>query len=164
MSAPSVASLFEEGVDSRLNAIRRTCPGIVCQRPVLQGIEHLSSRSPYFNTRIHDMDPEDSGYFSIWDDCRDRHIYICNKKVGRSNCFNIEMNIEMFLDLVATQDSDTGIMLPGEFKKNYYFIQRAIIDIADTPGNVSIFCDNGRSRSPSLLAAYLVACYVWVHC
>ena len=33
------------------------------------------------------------------------------------------------------------------------------LQIADTPGNIVLFCQNGRSRSPMYLVAYLVVSF-----
>jgi hypothetical protein len=109
----------------------------------------------------HDTDPEDDGYFAVYDEYKERYIFVCSRQVGRTRAFNEEFEIMSYLDLMGPKDIEAASL--EEYERITYanVIKAMISQMANTEGNISVYCFNGRSRSPAFVAAYFVAvgCY-----
>jgi hypothetical protein len=115
-----------------------------------------------FRNRVHhDTDPNDAGYFTIYDEYQQRNIYICSRAVGKSRPFLDEFNIKNVLDLIGPKDLHPIVMTEAEVRRFYLVMMLLVIEMANTEGNLCVYCYNGRSRSPAFVAAYLVVveCY-----
>jgi CO dehydrogenase/acetyl-CoA synthase beta subunit len=115
----------------------------------------------YYHRTYHHLDQEDDGYFWVQDDFKDRKIYISKREVGRSRAFNEEFGIMHFIDLVNTNDEMSVDLGVRARESVYQQICRIVLQIAQSDGNVVIFCGRGRTRSPAHVAAYyiVVMCY-----
>jgi hypothetical protein len=76
--------------------------------------------------------------------------------VGRSQAFVEKKSITYFIDIVGTDDDHWTNITPHPRYKWYSMMVAAALQLNCCDGNVSIFCDRGRSRSPAFLAGYLV--------
>jgi hypothetical protein len=104
---------------------------------------------------------DDIGYFTIYDAFNERNIVIAHRKLGENASFRTQHNIQHCIDLRRTRDDSYLMLTAGEKKKIYGYVMAVVLQIADAPGNVCIYCIMGRSRSPAFVAAYLVVvcCY-----
>lgn len=104
---------------------------------------------------------DDVGYFTYYDSFNDRNIVICHRNLGVSSAFRREHGITHCIDLKRTRDDSYIMLTAGDRKKIYAIMKSVVIQIADTPGNLCMYCIMGRSRSPAFLAAYMVVigCY-----
>lgn len=103
----------------------------------------------------------DVGYFTFYDSFNERNIVIAHRSLGENAAFRKQQNIQHCIDLRRTRDDSYLMLTAGEKKKIYGYVMAAVLQIADAPGNVCIYCIMGRSRSPAFVAAYLVVicCY-----
>lgn len=86
-----------------------------------------------------------------------RSIFFATVDVGRSQEFCNRFEISHFLDLICTDDTDQTLLTPLLQQRAYDSMKLAVLDMASSPGNICVYCYNGRSRSASYVAAYFVA-------
>ena len=110
----------------------------------------------HYNAVHHNDSSKDTSYFQYWDNRKQRYIYVSRKEVGRSRVFNEQKHVDYFLDLVGSDDIHWYDLTPRERQKLHDSFIDVALQLECCDGNVSIFCDRGRSRSPAYLAAYLV--------
>ena len=104
---------------------------------------------------------DDPGFSSVFDDYKERHIYICCRRLGKCKGFLRENNIKYTLDLIGPLDIHPIVMTEGEVRTFYDIVKRTIQGMLSVDGNLCVYCCSGRSRSPAFVAGYLVtaACY-----
>lgn len=115
----------------------------------------------FYDRKYHHEDSDDDGYFWVFDQFKNRKIYVCKREVGRSKAFNEEFCIKYFVDLCRTNDEFSGDLGVRAKEKVYRQICRIVVEMIDSEGNIAIFCGRGRTRSPIHMAAYfiVVCCY-----
>jgi len=87
-----------------------------------------------------------------------RHIFISRKEVGFSQAFHIEKDVHSYVNVLkpnSTHESYNN-MTHNTQQWTVENLKCVALQLFDTPGNVVLFCNNGRSRSPMYLVAYLV--------
>ena len=115
--------------------------------------------SMYYSKRAHDLDymPE-RGYTVFYDTLFDRNIFITSKQVGFSHAFHEEFAIESGFNLLkhSTNHNDYHDMINTTRKWWVNNMKFVALQLAETRGNVVLFCSNGRTRSPMYVVVYLM--------
>ena len=113
----------------------------------------------YYSKRAHDLDfkPE-RGYTVFYDTLFDRNIYITSKQVGFSHAFHVEFAVESMFNLLkhSTNHNDYHDMMASTRKWWINNMKFVALQLAETRGNVVLFCTNGRTRSPMYVVVYLM--------
>ena len=99
----------------------------------------------------------DPGFFVVNDGVKYRYIYVCCRSVGESVNFRKSYGIDYVLDVTRSID-DSHYLYQSEAERRLFFNQMVhVVQLfLTTDGNIAIYCNNGRSRSPALVAAYFV--------
>ena len=105
-------------------------------------------------------DERDQGYFAISDNYRQRCIYVSTKAVAENASFLSTMQIEHVLDLTNEPEVHYMDVTIRERIRVLDGMIHSVQLIMACEGNIVVHCRHGRTRSPALLAAYLmiVAC------
>ena len=96
----------------------------------------------------------------IYDNYKERKIFISRREVGRSQCFLEEFAIRSFVDLIRTNDEHSNDLSSRGKEKVYRQICNIVQQLSNSEGNVVVFCGRGRTRSPVHVAAYFIV----LHC
>jgi hypothetical protein len=105
---------------------------------------------------------DDKGYFVFTDTAFDgRSIYITTKDVGLSTAFHVEKRIGSAFYLIKKNNNHEHHtdMSPRTRKWWFQNLIHVALRIASAEGNVVMFCQRGRSRSPVYLVVYLIIIY-----
>ena len=132
---------------------------------------HLTSKqvlleyttSCYYFRRAHDLaEADDKGYLEYYDEPLGRYIFVSSKEVGLSKCFHDDMNIISLFHLIekSTNHEDYSDMTSSTRQWWLDNMRYVALQLMNTEGNIVIFCNKGRTRSPMYLVAYLVI----MHC
>ena len=141
--------------ESREDVLRRLFQGKDVSRFV--SVERLLGVKP--NVRqVHDIDGHDRGYIVFNDVSLNRLIYISTMKVGKSAPFHEEKDIVAIFNVIGKNNDHSGYesMPPSLCEWWVNNMMYVVLQLMDTPGNVVLFCNHGRSRSPMYLVAYLI--------
>ena len=84
--------------------------------------------------------------------------YICTKEIGWSKAFHDDFNIKNIFHVTrVNSDHSHHSYMNAELRQwwttNFIYVT---LQMMSTEGNICLFCNNGRSRSPMYLVAYLV--------
>lgn len=103
----------------------------------------------------------DRGYFVYHDVLRGRNIYVSCKEVGLSFCFHEAKEISSLFHLINKSSNHQHYQDMTHTTKQWWIdnMQYVALQILDTEGNVVLFCNKGRTRSPMYLVAYLIIMY-----
>lgn len=113
----------------------------------------------YSTRRAHDLpNCEDRGYMVYVDVIRQRNIYVTSKEVGLSSIFHTEMGINSLFHLISKSNNHEHYTDMTTQTKQWWVdnMQYVALQLIETEGNVVMFCNKGRTRSPMYLVAYLV--------
>ena len=108
--------------------------------------------------QYHDIDEEDCGYINFYDEARDRQIFVTSKLVGKSKLFHEEFDIQSYWNVISPCSNHEHSTDMTTHRKEWFLnnVTHVCLQMLDTEGNVAIFCNTGRSRSPMYLVAYLI--------
>ena len=152
------SSLHDTIIESREDENKEYFEGKDVSR--LNSIEDVLTytTSTYYTRRAHDMCPVDKGYTVFIDAVYNRKIFIATKEVGLSRAFHGEYNIKSGVNVIrmSTNHSDYDDMSKSMKTWWIHNMRYVAMQLAETAGNVVIFCNNGRTRSPMYLAAYVI--------
>ena len=113
----------------------------------------------YYSRRAHDLDfkPE-RGYTVFYDTLFDRNIYITSKQVGFSHVFHVEFAVESMFNLLKHSTNHEDYHDMGKATRKWWIdnMKFVALQLAETRGNVVLFCTNGRTRSPMYVVVYLM--------
>lgn len=145
-------------LECRESVLRRYFEGRDVSR--LTSRERLTSYSVCLD-RKHGQYTDDRGYFVFHDSAVQRNIYVSTGEVGQSQPFHDEMRIEWLFNVIMknTDHSRSTNMCPSVRKWWIANMKHVVLQLIDTPGNVVLFCVNGRTRSPMYLVAYVAVVY-----
>lgn len=120
--------------------------------------------SMYYGKVYHDTDA-DRGYVEFYDAVRDRKIFFTTHKVGQSHSFHVEKRIKHVVHLIKSTDilknnHESHINMTPLLRKRWFInLINVTLQVFEVEGNVTMFCYNGRSRSPMYLVVYLIIIY-----
>ena len=145
-------------LECRESVLRRYFEGRDVSQLTLR--ERLTSYNACLH-RKHGQHTDDRCYFVFHDSAMQRNIYVSTGDVGQSQPFHDEMGIEWLFNVIIknTDHSRSTNMLPALRKWWVANMKYVVLQLIDTPGNVVLFCVNGRTRSPMYLVAYLAVVY-----
>ena len=123
---------------------------LVPDMPDLVKVMKLESPSPFIPFA------DDQGYFEIHDRYRSRYMYVCTIDIGKNPSFLHAYQIENVLDLSKEPEEHFEQQTPSRRRRSLHGIIHCLNLLLDSSGNVVIHCRNGRTRSPVVVAAYLM--------
>ena len=108
--------------------------------------------------KYHNCYEDDCGFFSFYDQYRHRHIFVTSKEIGGSRLFHVEYDIQSIWNVInpCSNHEHSSDMTPHRKKWFVTNILRVCLQMFDTEGNIAIFCNTGRSRSPMYLVTYIM--------
>ena len=149
-------------IESKYDELRRYFTGKDMSRlSVLEAATEYSG-SIFYLRRAHDLPLcPDKGYISYFDEPRHRKIYVSTKAVGLSQAFHAEKGIEGVFHLIKKSNNHQHYSDMTPTTRQWWIdnMQFVALQVMETDGNVVLFCNNGRSRSPMYLVVYLVVMY-----
>ena len=100
----------------------------------------------------------DKKYFEFHDRILNRTIFIASKAVGLCRAFHEDKNIENVIHLIKKCNNHEHHTDMTARTRKWWFqnLINVALKLYDVPGNIVLCCNNGRSRSPSYLVAYLI--------
>ena len=106
----------------------------------------------------HDQPGEDAGYVRVFDSERSRYIFFAGIKVSLSDAFCIDKEITSLFNVMSPCNLHLSYdhMTPKEKKWQLNNLKYVALQVYDTIGNVVLFCNHGRSRSPMYVVVYLI--------
>jgi hypothetical protein len=81
---------------------------------------------------------------------------VCHRRLGKSQQFLIDKDIRYTLDLIGPKDLHPIVMTEGEVRIFYCMLKSCVDQMIAVSGNLCVYCYSGRSRSPAIVAAYMV--------
>ena len=86
-----------------------------------------------------------------------RHIYVAMKEVGHSKIFHDEKDIAAIFNVIKPCSNHEHSSYMAQHMKEWFIsnMQYVCLQMFDSIGNIVIFCNGGRSRSPMYVVAYL---------
>ena len=119
-------------------------------------IDYKMSEQEY--NKFHDCDDEDMGYIKFYDEFQDRYIFVTSKDIGKSELFHKDFNIQSIWNVIKPCSNHEHSSYMTKQMKEWFVtnIKYVCLQMFETKGNIALFCNCGRSRSPMYLVAYLV--------
>ena len=113
----------------------------------VSGIEYNGKQ---LEQELHDCYNDDRGYFSFYDQYRHRHIFVTSKEIGRTKSFHNQYDVQSLWDVIkpCSNHEHSSNMTPHRRKWFVTNMLHVCLQMFDTEGNILIFCNTGRSRSP----------------
>ena len=148
--------------EPKAEIIRRHCSTLtsaeVARLTRRQAVATLNSLGSH---RLHDCVPEGCGYLLYFDTERERAIYVAEKAVGMSSTFHHDKQITSVFNVMEPVNLHINFehMDPREKTWQLNNLKHVAIQMCDTEGNIALFCNHGRSRSPMYLVVYLIIFY-----
>lgn len=101
---------------------------------------------------------EDPGFTTFYDEFHDRHIYVTNKSVGKSQAFHNEYDIKYAWNVIHPESTHAHSTSMSPHLRKWFDVNIRLVclQMFESEGNVVLYCFNGRSRSPMYLVAYFV--------
>lgn len=101
---------------------------------------------------------QDKGFIGLYDKFHNRHIYVASQQVGKSELFHIEFTIQAMFNVIKPCSNHDHSTYMSKSRKEWFTlnIEYVCLQMYDTVGNIVIFCNCGRSRSPMYVVAYFV--------
>lgn len=114
--------------------------------------------SSSFNTAHGGADPD---YIEFYDVLRDRYIYVTAQAVGLSHAFHIAKKIDFLFHLIKKNTNHEDYINMETPTRKWWVNNMCHVALlmSDTEGNIVLMCNNGRTRSPMYLVAYLIIMY-----
>lgn len=114
-----------------------------------------------FNKIYHDSDPQDIGYIQLRDENCGRTIFVTDKFSGMTESFHLDKQITCFFNVIEPVNLHVSFVHMKACEQTWQLdnLMSVALQIHDTEGNVALFCNHGRSRSPMYLVVYLVIFY-----
>ena len=149
-------------LESRYDVLKRLyankdLSGLTAREDVTSYASHSS-----YTRRAHDLPTsDDKGYMVYFDELRQRNIYVSSKEVGLSNAFHTEKDIQYLFHMICKSNNHqhSTDMTPSRRQWWTDNMQYIALQLFETEGNVVLFCNNGRTRSPMYIVAYLIIIY-----
>jgi hypothetical protein len=100
----------------------------------------------------------DPGYINFFDEFHDRKIFVTTKQVGKSQLFHEEHSINSIWNVISPCSNHEHSSYMSNHTKQWFVtnILHVCLQMFDTEGDIALFCNGGRSRSPMYLIAYMV--------
>ena len=122
--------------------------------------ELVEYRNHYNYSRRYDplANNGDQGYFVYEDDIFNRKIFISKREVGLSQAFHEENQIQFLFHMINKSNNHEDYDRMDPARRIWWVdnVQYMTLQMLDAPGNIVLFCNNGRTRSPMYLVAYLI--------
>ena len=122
-------------------------------------VSDITYRSYQQETKqYHDLCEHDPGFIDFYDEVHGRHIYVVTKEIGYSKIFHQEYDIQRVFDTIRPRSWHDHSFDMTDFRKNWFTtnIENVCLQMFDSDGNIAIFCNSGRSRSPMYVVAYII--------
>lgn len=102
-------------------------------------------------------DTDDKGYIDYYDEYQDRHVFVTGQDVGKSQSFHDDFEIQAIWNVISPCSNHDHSSNMSKKRKLWFLtnIRHVCLQMFNTEGNIAIFCNSGRSRSPMYLVAYL---------
>ena len=155
-------ALIYSVIESKHEELRRFYQGKDLSRFTEREVLSTYRSGKHYFQRSHDLAlSDDQGYFVYDDVVMKRKIFIGKKDVGLSLPFHQEFDIEGLFHLIIKSNNHEDFDRMDEPRRQWWIdnMQYVALQMLDTTGNIVLFCNNGRTRSPMYLVAYLVIMY-----
>ena len=148
-----------EGADRILRRTLAAIDSSVLKKKYTNAVDVADlSYKPCHLLQHHDLDATpDRGYIEFYDIYHDRYIYVTSKEVGKSKLFHIDKEIRSIVNVIYPCSSHEHSTYMSKHVKTWFVtnVEYVCLQMFDTIGNIVIFCNTGRSRSPMYLVAYI---------
>jgi hypothetical protein len=87
-----------------------------------------------------------------------RYIYVASQRVGKLESFHDEFGIQSIFNVILPCSNHDHSTYMGITRTEWFImnIEYVCLQMFDTSGNIAIFCNKGRSRSPMYVVSYFV--------
>ena len=90
-----------------------------------------------------------------------RRIFVTTKEVGLSRAFHEENEISYLFNLISKSSNHSHFTDMTAKMMQWWLdnMKHVALQLIDTPGNVVLCCNHGRTRSPMYLVTYIIIVY-----
>lgn len=123
-----------------------------------QAVSSIVYKDKQQRRQYHACAENDKGYIVLRDEFQDRLIFVTSQEVGQSELFHLEHDIQSIWNVIKPCSNHEHSTNMTKGMKEWFIInvKYVCLQMFDTDGNIAIFCNTGRSRSPMYLVAYLI--------